>query len=58
MEIDYLDMTSMASKEENTVFHFREFNGSFDQVLHTYILLLRICLGSRWQSLRSVEPKL
>ena len=48
----------MASKEENTVFHFGEFNGSFDQVLHTYILLLRICLGSRWQSLRSVGPKL
>ena len=48
----------MASKEENTVFQFREFNGSFDQVLHTSMLLLRICLGSRWQSLRSVEPKL
>ena len=44
METDFLGMTTMASKEEITVFHkkFREFNSSFGKMLqknyfHTFV---------------------
>ena len=44
-------MTTMASKEEITVFHrkFKEFNSSIDKILQkiTSILLLQTYLGSR-----------
>jgi len=55
-------MTTMASKEEINVFHgyFEELIALFDWALQktSSILLLQISLDTRWQNLKSVEPKL